>query len=376
MRIAISPDENPGDPGAVHSGIIERDVNIAVAEQLLAALKRCGQDAWFNPDITFEERVAEANKDGSSLLVACAHNAAGSPAAEGSLFLFCKGDDDGASAKAFGKQMLLAEKCGQALVAGGLFAEWNIYIEDVYECCVFNSDTLYCEFGYETNPTDVATIKQPDYPHRAAELLCQGIAAAEGFAYAPEVHPTAPPPEWKQNLQQLPAPLSGILSSPVDVINTISNEKVSELPAGSTLTVAFETTVRGASYYMTQFAVDHATGYAIAKSQVTFQQPPAPVYHIVDSDGPLTDVLPPSSDLAAVKAEADRVAAAKPGDHIEVLDEAGAIVYTSRVAPQPPQPQPPQPQQPSLVDQLVGLADRELIALLEAIVKEFGRRSA
>ena len=76
MRIAISPDENPGDPGAVHNGIVERDVNIKVATALQAALQRCGQDAWFDAGITFEERVAKANSDGTQLLVACAHNAA------------------------------------------------------------------------------------------------------------------------------------------------------------------------------------------------------------------------------------------------------------------------------------------------------------
>src|SRR5438876_1155301 len=83
-----------------------------------------------------------------------------------------------------------------------------------------HNGTLYAELGYETNPDDAARIKQPDYPERAAELMCQGIASACGFAYTP-VHPPppAPDPEWKQNLQQLPAPVSGVLASKVDVMN-------------------------------------------------------------------------------------------------------------------------------------------------------------
>jgi len=344
MRIAISPDENPGDPGAVHGVIVERVMNVAVATWLEAALKRCGQDAWFNPDITYEQRVAEANGDGTQLLVACAHNAAGSPAAEGALFLFCKGDDLGASAKGFGHQQLLADKVGAALVAGGLVGHWNDYIEDVYECCAFNGDTLYVELGYETNPDDAARIKQPDYPARAAELLCEGIAAAMGFPYAPPIHPSAPPPEWKTNLEQLPAPVSGILASDVDVFDTFSNQKVSSLTAGTTLTVAYQTRVRQVEYYLTQFAVDHATGYAIAKTQITFQQVPNPNLDPVQrpplSNPPLTSSTPPVYPSQTVS--------------------AGQLLGT----------------QPSMADSLINFADRELIALIEAAIAEFKKRVA
>src|SRR5579859_5802487 len=215
MRIAISPDENPGDPGAVDNGIVERDVNIAVATALESALKRCGQDVTFDPAITFTQRIEKANSDGTQLLVACAHNASGSPAAEGAQFLFC-----GPEAHALGRQQAAAEDCGNALVAGGLVAHWDTYDEEVAECCDFNGDTVYCEFGFETNPTDAARIKQPDYPVRAAELLAQGLAKCYGFAYAPIVHPSSPTPEWKANLSKLPAPVSGVLASPVDVIDT------------------------------------------------------------------------------------------------------------------------------------------------------------
>jgi len=342
MRIAISPDENPGDPGAVHSGIVERDVNIAVATALEASLKRCGQDAWFDPSLTYEERVAKANSDGTQLLVACAHNASGSPAAEGALFLFCKGDDNGAAAKAFGHQSLLAQKCGDSLLSGGLVAHWSEYVEDVYECCAFNGDTLYCEFGYETNPDDAARIKQPDYPPRAAELLCGGIAPAMGFGYAPPVHPSAPDPEWKQNLQPLPAPISGVLAAPVDVINTLTNEKVAELAQGTALAVVYSTRVRGVEFYMTQFAVDHATGFAIAKAAVTFEE------------------LGRNPDPAAG-------------------DGSGSSTSPGK----PPATQPPVEQPTGLAgfeqdaaNWLLGFADRELIQLIEFAIAELKKRAA
>jgi len=344
MRIAISPDENPGDPGAVHNGIVERTVNVAVATALQAALKRCGQDAWFNPSITYQERVDEANKDGSQLLVACAHNAAGSPAAEGALFIVCPvNNDGGAAALAFGHQKALAEKVGELLVAGGLAGHFGFYAEEVYECCAFNGDTLYCELGYETNPTDAARIKQPDYPVRAAELIAQGIAAVMGFNYSP-LHPvSAPPPEWKANLQQLPAPLSGVLASPIDVINTITNEKVAELAQGSSLTVSYQTRVRDREFYMTQFAVEHETGFAMHKEAVTFEG-------LGDNPEPAPTPAPPAPTPAP---------------------------------PAPPAQQPPAPpiKPPggpvfSLLDELVNWADTEIIALVEAAIAELKKRSA
>ncbi len=349
MRIAISPDENPGDPGAVHNGIVERDVNIKVATALQAALQRCGQDAWFDAGITFEERVAKANSDGTQLLVACAHNAAGSPAAEGALFLFCNvNGDGGAAAKAFGHQAVLAEKCGEALVAGGLVGHWTEWPEEVYECCAYNGDTLYCEFGYETNPDDAARIQQPDYPARAAELLCSGIAAALGFPFAPIVHPSAPDPEWKANLQPLPAPITGVLAAAVDVTDTIKNEKVAELAQGSSLTVAFGTRAHKVDYYMTQWSVDHATGYAIEKAKVTFEA--------------LGD---------------------KPADPGKPLPDPNEGNRPSDPGQQAPGSTPPAQPQGGLVgfeqdaqNWLLGFADRELIQLIEFAINELKKRAA
>jgi hypothetical protein len=335
MRIAISPDENPGDPGAVHSGIVERTVNIAVATALEAALKRSGQDAWFNPSITYQERVDEANRDGSQLLVACAHNAAGSPAAEGALFIVCPVDNDGgAAALAFGHQKALAEKVGELLIAGGLAGHWSFYAEEVYECCAFNGDTLYCELGYETNPTDAARIKQPDYPVRAAELIAQGIAMVMGFNYSP-LHPvSAPPPEWKVNLQPLPAPLVGVLASPVDVINTITSEKVGELAQGTSLTVSHQTRVRDREFYMTQFAVEHETGYALPKEAVTFEG-------LGDNPEPAPASAPPPSPPAAQPTP-------KPSGLAGLEEDAR--------------------------DWLIGFADRELIQLIEFAIAEWKKR--
>jgi hypothetical protein len=83
------------------------------------------------------------------------------------------------------KQAAAATDCGNALVTAGVSTHWATYDEQVYECCAFNRDTVYCELLFQTNADDLAVIKSPGYHARAAEALCAGLAATYGFAYAP-----------------------------------------------------------------------------------------------------------------------------------------------------------------------------------------------
>jgi len=185
MKFALSCDENPGDPGAVHNGIVERDLNIEVATAAAAALIRCGQQVWADFSITYAERVAAANSNGSDVLVACAHNASSSPGAEGAQLIICPGGDG------ILRQAEVAGIVGAQLVADGIAAAWSIYHEAVTECCAFDRASVYVEFLFETNPRDVARIHTAGYPHDAGESLARGLAKAYGFAYVAE-H-TAPP---------------------------------------------------------------------------------------------------------------------------------------------------------------------------------------
>lgn len=177
MRIAISPDENPGDTGSVSAGgVTERSVNVAVATALQAALTRCGQDAWFDPTITYIERVNRANADGSALLVACAHNES-TRGLSGTQFVFCGGG------QTFGRQAAAANAVYAALAK---IAGWPPRradaVEAVYECCAFDGDTVYTEYLF-MSPDDEPLWSRPDYPQLAAEATARGLAATYGFPY-------------------------------------------------------------------------------------------------------------------------------------------------------------------------------------------------
>jgi N-acetylmuramoyl-L-alanine amidase len=224
MRVTLSCDENPGDPGTTAGGLNERDVNISVCSILAGVLHRCGVDVAFDPSITYVQRVARANGDGTDLLVAIAHNAAGSPAAEGTVFVFC-----GPEGKRFGKQLAAASAVGNALIAAGVAGTWTTFEEEVYECCAFNKDTVYCEVLYQTNPRDLAVIKEAGYAERAAEAIAKGLSEVYGFHYTPAVQPapapvpvvaSPPPPAPAPTIAPTPAP-----APPTEVpIMTLTNE--------------------------------------------------------------------------------------------------------------------------------------------------------
>lgn len=203
MKFALSCDENPGDPGTTAGGVTERTMNIRVAQQLELALRRCRQAVWFDPTISFVERVAKANAGGYDVLFACAHNAASSAAAEGAQFIFC-----GAIAHHTGKQALAATNVGNELVKSGVVLRWGTYDENVYECCNFNKDTVYCEFLFQTNPRDLAEERRASYPHDAAEAACRGLSKTYGFAYVPVAVPAPkPPPTPKPVPPPVPVPV-------------------------------------------------------------------------------------------------------------------------------------------------------------------------
>lgn len=191
MRIAISPDENPDQPGSVAAdGTTERSVNLKVASALQAALQRCGQDVWFDPSITFDQRVQRANSDGTQLLVACAHNES-TPGLRGTQFVFCPGG------QTFGKQSAAATAVYAELAKiPGWPARISDAVENVEECCGFNNDTVYTEYLF-MSPDDEPIWSRPTYPQDAAEATARGLAAVYGFTYVSPggtPHPPPPPP--------------------------------------------------------------------------------------------------------------------------------------------------------------------------------------
>lgn len=185
MRIAISPDENPGDSGSVAAdGTPERDVNLRVCVPLLAALKRCNQDVWFDPTITYFDRVSRANSDGTTLLVACAHDVS-TPGVSGGCAVFCPGG------QSFGNQARAADAIFAELLSQGLTSRRRAdVVENIYECCAFDGDTAYIELNC-MSVDDEPRWSAPDYGRRAAEAMARALGGVYGFAYVP---PAAPGP--------------------------------------------------------------------------------------------------------------------------------------------------------------------------------------
>lgn len=195
MRIAISPDENPGDPGSVAAdGTTERSLNLRVAGALLGALRRCGQDAWFDPSLTYVERVAQANTDGTQLLCACAHNES-TPGVSGTQFVFCPGG------LTFGRQAAAADAIYAELAQlPGWPTRRRDAVENVWECCGFDGDAIYIEILCMSQP-DEALWSQLGYEVAVAEAVTRAVASTYGFPYVgQEADMTNEEHGWLQDL--------------------------------------------------------------------------------------------------------------------------------------------------------------------------------
>lgn len=190
MKFTLSPDEDPGQPGAVASdGTVERDVNLTVCESLKAALERCGQAVEFDPTIGVVDRVARANGDGTDVLVANAHNGSSNPEIRGCQFVFATGGQGS------GTQEAAAGHVAEQLINSGVATQrLPDAIVNVYECWAFNRDTVYIEYLFMSNAQDLAKIHQAGYAQSAAEAACRGLAAQYGFAYVPQESPPLPTP--------------------------------------------------------------------------------------------------------------------------------------------------------------------------------------
>jgi hypothetical protein len=189
MRIAISPDENPGDTGAVaQNGTEAATLNGAAASALQVALQRCGQDAWFDPSLTREERVAKADGDGTDVLVTCSHNES-TPGLSGTQFVFCTGG------QTYGLQGPAADAVYAQLAE---IADWPARIadavsDDAYECCAFPRDVVFVRYLY-LSPDDEHLWGQQDYAAGVAEATARGLAATFDFSY---VAVPPPPRIWR-----------------------------------------------------------------------------------------------------------------------------------------------------------------------------------
>lgn len=258
MKFAISPDEDPGQSGAVAAdGTKERDVNVLVAGALAKALQRCGQEVTVDFSIGVVERVARANADGTNVLVACAHNGSNDKSVRGCQMVYCPGGDAGGQHDA-------GQAVAKRLVTQGIATQQlGDAVEDVYECCAFNHDTVYAEILFMSNADDLAVIHSAGYAARAAEAICQGLADHYGFKYAPN---------WEAGFHAAPQHFDLVKAVSIYDVTTGEVIQANGVPAGG-LDVAG---ILPAGWYVTQWALDNDTphGLKIADVQAALAPPP------------------------------------------------------------------------------------------------------
>jgi N-acetylmuramoyl-L-alanine amidase len=343
MIVTISPDEDPGQPGAVAAdGTIEREVNIAVADVLIESLKRCGFDVRADFSIGVVERVARANSDGSGALVAVAHNGSGNADTNGCQFVFCPGGQGN------GQQNEGATNIADELISAGIAQQrLGDAVEQIYECCAFNNDTLYVECLFLSNARDLAKIHEPTYPTDCAEAITRGVCKTYGVPYVPVVPPT-PVHLWTADVVK--DAQSFTLLRAVNVMDFGGGHVLGVVPVGTLDVAGTYTLSDGEVFYVTQWAMDHNDPHGMLKSDVAAATlpepqpvPPTPIPSPTPTPLPPVPPVPPQPDPAPVP-------------------------------PIPPTPAPVPEPLPTFQQWIADLAHGDLIALLHDIEQELARR--
>ncbi len=229
MKVALYPDEAPGDPGTTAGGIIERVYNMAACEKIVARFAAGGWSTRYRPDLGIDAAIADAISWGADMAIVIANNA-GPPAARGSMFLFCT-----EGAKALDDQLTIATRIGDEAVRQGLITGWVPYVEPVAWCCNFPKATIFWEVEFQSNAVDRVIETSADFGDRVAAVLATALAVPVPLpppAPAPPPVPPAPEPA------PVPAPVPPIpppapeptpLPSPTPADGEGISEEISEV---------------------------------------------------------------------------------------------------------------------------------------------------
>lgn len=176
--VVIDPGHGGSDPGAVGpTGLQEKDVTLAVALQLRAALVAVGCDAVLTRDsdrdvsyanspagVELQARVDVANNAGADVFISLHCNAADAVEAHGTEVWY------------YHEGQTLAQGLCACLAALDL-ADRGARQGGFYVLKYTVMPAVLAEMAFITNPEEEARLGQPDFQRQLASALCQGLLA-------------------------------------------------------------------------------------------------------------------------------------------------------------------------------------------------------
>ncbi|MCX8130062.1 MAG: N-acetylmuramoyl-L-alanine amidase [Clostridia bacterium] len=178
--VVIDPGHGGKDPGAVYSGIREKDLNLDISKRLNLLLKEEGIKTYMtrfdDRFLGLYDRSALANRVNADLLISVHNNAAGSSSTWGSMSLYYPGRSNfngRLTARSFASivQKEMTDKLST-------FDWGEIERPKLAVLRTANMPAVIAEVGYMTNAKELKKLMDPDYRQDAAEALKNAVLKA------------------------------------------------------------------------------------------------------------------------------------------------------------------------------------------------------
>jgi N-acetylmuramoyl-L-alanine amidase len=177
--VVIDPGHGGSEPGAIHQGIYEKDLNIDIALRLEELLKQNNIKTYMiredDTDVGLYERAYIANKLGAALFLSIHNNAmTNNPGYDGTMTL-CYSKSWGSGFTGYRFAQIVHES-----VLGKLGTTNRGIIErpNLVVLRETKMPAVIAEIAYMTNQKDLNNLKQEEFRQRSAEALCEAIIKA------------------------------------------------------------------------------------------------------------------------------------------------------------------------------------------------------
>jgi len=189
MKLYIDAGHGGTDSGAVGNGLVERDLNVQVANLLADLMRGSGVTVKQNRTASgagatmgLNDRIKDANNWGADAYISVHTNSAAGTAGTGfEIFHFSGGGKSKEMATAIDNEVrkFWTSRGIKTRVEGG--KDFFAVIRDT------KAPAVLAEMAFLNNPSDAAKLKDPKWLLQIAEAYAKGICAAFG------VKPSAPP---------------------------------------------------------------------------------------------------------------------------------------------------------------------------------------
>ena len=174
--IVIDPGHGGSDPGAIGAtGLQEKVVNLAVAEQLIKMLQAAGANVLTtrsgDQSVSNQQRVDLANKAKAHLFLSIHANAFSNAESNGTETHYCGNNSHSAASK------YLAQQLQRELITTFNLRDRGVKANSFFVLTKTEMPAALVELAFLTNPAEEALLADPANRLKAAEALFKGLAA-------------------------------------------------------------------------------------------------------------------------------------------------------------------------------------------------------